>query len=156
MDPASVEIMKKMQGNIDLLHQLLTDSIADQFAFRIVSCDASRGEYRFTCRTAEWMQNAAGTLHGGISSAILDQAMGYVVYCLLPGDGIAPSIQLQTSFHRPLIPGKDVAVSVRVISATRTLFTLYAEAGQEGCPERVCVSGTGTYFYKSSAGKMAP
>lgn len=124
-------------------------SIAEMLRFRFVSCD--HNDIVMTCETMPWMRNSAGTLHGGLCATILDQAMGYVVYCIKPGEGTAPTVQLSVNYHRPLHPGEPVIVKVHVVSVTRSMMTLSAEACQSSCPEKVCLSGSGIYFYKPIA-----
>ena len=103
-----------------------------------------------TCQTMPWMRNPAGTLHGGLCATILDQAMGFVSYCLKAGEGTAPAVHLSVDYHRPLRPGERVKVTVRVVSVTRNLMNLTAEACQESHPEKICLSGSGVYFFKKT------
>ena len=123
-------------------------SIGDILHFRLLSCDARAGDYTFSCQTAPWMRNFAGTLHGGLCATILDQAMGFVSYCLKPGEGAAPTVQMEIDYHRPLIPGEEVLVKVHVISVTRSLMNLIAQAMHGANPDKICLSGSGIYFYK--------
>ncbi len=123
-------------------------SIGDQMAYELVSYDAERQGYILQCKTMDWMRNAAGTLHGGMCATVVDQAMGFIAYCVKPGEGIAPTVQMQVNYQRPLIPGEDVTIRVRVISVTKSLMHLYAEASLAREPDKVCLTSTGVYFYK--------
>lgn len=123
-------------------------SIGDMMQFQLLECDPEKGDYLLSCQTAEWMRNFAGTLHGGLCATILDQAMGFVSYCLKPGEGAAPTVQLEIDYHRPLHPGEGVLVKVHVVSVTRSLMNLTAEAMQASHPDKICLSGSGIYFYK--------
>lgn len=125
------------------------DSIGALLDARLLRMEGE--SYVFQCRTFPWMRNGFGTLHGGLSSTILDQTMGYVAVSRMPGPGIAPAIDLHVDFHRPLKPGENVIVKVTVVSATRTLIRVRSEAYQEGTPEKLCLSGSATYFYKPAA-----
>ena len=140
-----------------LLHQRMRKiqtaapgSVGDMLQLKLVSCDEERNEYTFRSRTDHWMRNIAGTLHGGMCATIMDQTMGLVAYCCKPGEGIAPTIEFQLSYHRPLIPGEDVLVCVQILSITRSLIRLRAEASLASSPERICLTGSGTYFYKET------
>ena len=66
----------------------------------------------------------------------------------MPGEGIAPTIDLQVSYHRPLIPGEDVLIRVKVVSVTKSLMYLSSEACQASRPDRICITSTATFFYK--------
>ena len=133
---------------IERLHQLAPGSIGDLMNFWVVSEDRERGEYTLRCKTFDWMRNTGGSLHGGMGAAILDQAMGYVAYSYIPGPGKNLTVQMQQSFYRPLIPGEDVIVRVRVISAGRTLISMTAEASRASDPNQICISGSGTSYFK--------
>ncbi len=133
------------------LAQLHTDgagTIGDMLDLRLLELDPVQGTVLLRCATAPWMRNLAGTLHGGMCATVVDQAMGCVAYCAKPGAGIAPTIQLQVSYHRPLIPGEDVLMKIRVLSVTGSLIHLSCEAMVASQPEKLSLSCTATYFYK--------
>lgn len=141
----------------ELLHQRMRKiqtaapgSVGDMLQLKLVSCDDEKREYTFLSRTDHWMRNIAGTLHGGMCATIMDQTMGLVAYCCKTGEGIAPTIEFQLSYHRPLIPGEDVMVRVRIVSVTRSLIRLTSEAALASSPERICLSSSGTYFFKET------
>ncbi len=112
--------------------------------------DPARGEYLLTARTEGWMRNIDGVVHGGFCAAIADHTMGIVANCLREGAQIAPTIQLQISYHRPLPPEEEVLVRVRVLSATARLIHLSAEAVRSQQPDTVCFSSNATYFCKDT------
>lgn len=145
-----ISMKETVRNRIALLHEVVPGSIGDQMQFQLVDCDPDRGVYTLSCKTFDWMRNVAGTLHGGMCATIVDQAMGFIAYCVKPGEGIAPTVQLQVTYHRPLIPGEDVLVKIRVISVTKSLMHLAAEASLAGSPDRVCLTSTASYFYKPS------
>ena len=143
---------QQVLDRIALLHGAAPGSVGDQMDFRLLSCDTEKGEYLLRCKTFEWMRNANGTLHGGMCATVVDQAMGFIAYCLMPGKGIAPTVQLQVTYHRPLIPGQEVLVKVKVLSVTKSLMHLSAEAVAEAAPEKICLTATGSFFYKPAEG----
>lgn len=142
-----VELVRK---RIAQASEAAPGSIGDILRFEVLHYDHKENVYTMRCKTESWMRNFAGTLHGGMCATILDQAMGLIAYCVKPGEGTAPAVQLSVHYHRPLIPGEWVLVKVRVVSITRSLISLSGEA--MGCdrPEKICLSGSGTYFYKPS------
>ena len=143
-----MEIEQSLRRRLEELQNTAPDSIGAVMDFELVSCDPKAGEYMFRCKTMPWMRNSAGTLHGGICATVLDQAMGFVAYCVMPGEGIAPTIQMQVSYHRALIPGEEIVVKVWTVSVTKSLMSFRAEAFQTSKPEKLCLSGSATYFYK--------
>lgn len=133
------------------LEQLHTDgagTIGDMLALELIRCDPAAGEILLRCATKDWMRNLAGTLHGGMCATVVDQAMGCVAWCAKPGEGLAPTVQLQVNYHRPLIPGEDVLIHIRVVSVTKSLIHLACEAMVASAPEKLCLTSTATYFYK--------
>lgn len=126
----------------------IPDSIVEMLSFQFVEYDCANNDVVMTCETMPWMRNFAGTLHGGLCATILDQAMGFVAYCLKPEEGTAPAVQLKVDYHRPMHPGEQVIVKVHVVSVTRSLMKLTAEAFQASCPEKLCLSGSGIYFFQ--------
>lgn len=139
---------EKLRRRLEQIAQEVPGSIGDMMHFQLIECNEEKGDYAFTCQTAPWMRNYAGTLHGGLCATILDQAMGFVAYCLKPGEGTAPTVQMEVDYHRPLIPGENVIVKVHVVTATRSLMNLTAEAVQASHPDKISLSGSGIYFYK--------
>lgn len=137
-----------VRSRIALLSEVAPGTIGDLLHFQLVDCDPDRGVYTLRCETGAWMRNVAGTLHGGMCATIVDQAMGFIAYCVKPGTGTAPTVQMSLNYHRPLIPGEDVIVRVRVVSVTKSLMNLSCEAALAASPDRLCLSGTGVYFYK--------
>ena len=148
MDTQDISMKEIVRSRIALLREAVPGSIGDQMQFQLVDCDPDRGEYSLSCKTFDWMRNVSGTLHGGMCATIVDQAMGFIAYCVKPGEGTAPTVQMQVTYHRPLIPGEDVLVKVRVISVTKSLMHLTAEASLSNSTDRVCLTSTATYFYK--------
>lgn len=148
------QMLASVRDRIRQLHEYAPDSIGDRMDYQLISCTGGGREYFFQCRTFDWMRNAPGTLHGGMCATVVDQAMGFVAYCIKPGEGIAPTVQMQVEYHRPLIPGKEVLVRVQVVSAGKTLMHLSAQAYQADQPDALCLSATGLYYYKPM--KMEP
>ena len=144
------EMQQIVRSRIEALHTLVPGSVGEQMDFQLVSCDAQAGEYTLSCRTQSWMRNVAGTLHGGMCAAIVDQAMGFIAYCVKPGEGTAPTAELQVSYHRPLLPGGEVLVKVKVLTVGKSLMHLTAQAFMANQPEKLCISSTGIYVYKPS------
>ena len=140
------QVKEALRERIRELHRIAPGSIGDQMQYEVL--DGEEGVYQMRCRTFDWMRNGPGTLHGGMCATIVDQAMGFVAYCAKPGEGIAPTVQLQVEYHRPILPGHSVLVDVRLVSATRSLMHLSANVYQESEPDKLCLSATSVFFYK--------
>lgn len=136
---------------IGLLHETAPGSIGDLMRFRAVEENPEKGEYTLRCSTQSWMRNVHGTLHGGMCATIMDQAMGFIAHSRMAGKGTTPTIQMQVNYHRPLIPGEDVIVRIRVVSETRNLVSMFSEAALASSPDRVCLTASATSFLKRAA-----
>ena len=142
------DLQKQLRRRIEELSEKRPGSIGDLLGFQLLKSDCQKQEFWLSCSTEPWMCNAAGTLHGGMGATILDQAMGFIAHCLKPGPGAAPALQLKVDYHRPLHPGEGVLVKVCLLSVTASLLHLTAEAAQSHAPDKLCLSGSGIYFYK--------
>lgn len=150
-DPEQMKAL--LTGWIGELHRHAPDSIGDLLHFQVVECDPMQGSYCFSLDTEDWMQNAFGTLHGGIIATALDQGMGMLATCLMNGQGLTPSVQLNITYHRPLVPGERILLKIYVESVTRTLIHMRGEAFQEDAAEKLCATGTGIFFFKPFTGE---
>ncbi len=148
----SEQMAQVIRARLQELHAIAPGSIGDLMNYELLGCDPDKGLYRMRCHTFDWMRNGPGTLHGGMCATVVDQAMGFIAYCIKPGQGIAPTVQMQVEYHRSLIPGQAVLVDVYVVSTTKSLMHLRAEAYAEIAPEKVCLTASATFFYKPTQG----
>ena len=141
-------MIEQLKLRLGQLHEVAPESVGDLLHLQPLEYDEQRQEVLFSGKTEPWMRNGHGTLHGGMCATIADQAMGAVAYCVKPGEGIAPAIELHLNYHRPLIPGEKVLARVRVVSVTKSLIHMAGELYREAAPDKLCVTASGTYFYK--------
>lgn len=142
------DMEQRLRYWIGQLHKKAPESIGDLLRFQVGPCSAEAGEYCFFASTEEWMKNAFGSLHGGIIGTILDQGMGMLATCLMEGKAITPTVQMNVTYHRPLMAGDRVLLKIYVESVTRTLIHMRAEAMNADHPEKRCVTATGIFFIK--------
>ena len=82
-----------------------------------------------------------------MAAAVVDQAMGFVVYAIQPGKGFSPTVEMQLSFHRPLRAEGELLVKAEVLTAGKTLMHLRAEVFTAEAPGKLCVSATAVYAF---------
>jgi len=143
-----IDLKEKLRVRLEQLHTLAPGSIGDQLMLELVDCDPVSGVYTMRCQTQPWMRNIAGTLHGGMCATLVDQAMGCVAFCAKPGEGIAPTIEMNVNYHRPLIPGEDALIRIRLQSVTKHLIHLASEVYSVKNPEKLCLASTAVYYFK--------
>ena len=136
------------KNSIAGLHRKAPGSIGDIMDFRVLREDRENGEYMLRCKTFPWMRNALGTLHGGMGATVVDQAMGFIAYSYMPAPGTTPTLQLSLNYHKPLVPGEDVVVHVRVITASRRLVSMTCEAALASKPDDICITAAATSYLK--------
>ena len=137
-----------IEKRLQILRTQAPDSIGNLLDLRLV--EMGEGTYTFRGKTGYWMRNVAGTLHGGMGATLADHAMGTIVWCLLPEGTKSATTALDLKYHRPLIPGGDVLIRVRIVSKTRSLIHLSAELFRADVPEKLCISANATFFVKNS------
>ena len=79
--------------------------VARLLGWTLLSIDPERGEIRVRFEAKPDFLNPAGTVQGGILSAMLDDTMGPAAVALLGGNRFTQTLELKTSFYRPARPG---------------------------------------------------
>lgn len=143
---ASITTLEQVQARLQQLQDLALDGVSGILKLELLSIDLEQQTGTFRACTEGWMKNAAQTLHGGLIATVLDHSMGALLYCTKDGDKFCPTVEMQASYHRPLIPGKTVLVKARVVAKSRKLAHIAAEVFQEDDPNKICASGTSVYF----------
>ena len=140
-------MIEKVKKRLEQLEAVAPGSIGTMLGLEPLAYEETTGVYVLRAKPQTWMCNGHGTLHGGICATIADQAMGLVAHSYRPGEGVAPTITLGVEHHRPLIPGENVLIRVRMVSVTRTLLRATAELYRESRPDKLCISAGATFFY---------
>ena len=143
-----LSLEEKVRARIEELKTLAPGSIGVQMDYRVLGWEEEKREITMVCRTFDWMRNGFGALHGGMCATVVDQAMGFVAHCCKQDDGTAPTVQLSVDYHRPLIPGEEVLVKVKVISVSRNLMRFTSEAYLASAPDKLCLTGSSIFFNK--------
>ena len=60
------------------------------------------GAVTFAMEPAEYHYNPFGVVHGGVAATLFDSALGCAVQSLLPKASIAPTMQLDINYIRPI------------------------------------------------------
>jgi uncharacterized protein (TIGR00369 family) len=90
-------------------------------------------------------QGYPGLLHGGISSAILDETIGRAVMIRHPQDAWGVTVELSVKYRRPVPVGTELRVLGRVTKDGRRFFE---GSGELLLPDgRVAVEATGRYMH---------
>ncbi|HSG90336.1 MAG TPA: PaaI family thioesterase [Pseudomonadales bacterium] len=88
-----------------------------------------------------------GVIHGGVITAVLDNASGMAV----PREGLTPeqrsiaTLDLRIDYMRPAVPHKDLMVSAECYQLTRSIAFVRATAWQED-DEKIIASSVATFM----------
>lgn len=145
-----LDIRQDLLNHCTKLREDLGDTISDHLNLELVSCDKEKGEYVMRSVTEKWMCNMIGTIHGGMCATLVDQAMGCVAFSAMPGDGVAPTVELNVMYHRPLLPDKEIFLNIKLKSVSKQLIHVACDVFSSDAPEKLCVSATAVYFYKAA------
>jgi uncharacterized protein (TIGR00369 family) len=74
--------------------------LASVLGFRLE--DIEEGSVVVTLEPEEFHYNPSGVVHGGIAATLFDSSLGCAVQSLLPPAHIAPTLQLQVNYIRPI------------------------------------------------------
>jgi acyl-coenzyme A thioesterase PaaI-like protein len=94
---------------------------------RFVSCDFEKREACIAFDVFDWELNPGGSLHGGIILSGFDISCGLTCHYYAKQHMIS-TINLTTTFLKPILPGDTVNYHVRITSLGRTIVSMTAEA----------------------------
>lgn len=105
--------------------------------------EAGPGHAVFEGTPDESCLNPMGTVHGGYAAAMLDSACGIAAHTGLKAGQTYTTLELKTSFLRPLTPHSGTVRAVgRLVSITRR--AAFAEATLHDGAGRLCATATST------------
>jgi len=104
-DPADLRRRAAGLSGLDVLHRLASGQLPPPPVAELVGFEptfVSPGLVVFSYEPREEHYNPLGTVHGGIVTTVLDTAMGCAVQSELEAGVAYPTIELKTSFVRPV------------------------------------------------------
>jgi uncharacterized protein (TIGR00369 family) len=143
--PHAMDVFRRMDG-LDALEMMKRGEVDKtnitvwmNFSLETVE----RGHVVFAMVPEEKLYNMIGSVHGGIITTLMDNALGSAVQSVLPAGRVATTMDLHTRFHRPVTAetGK-VFADARVVHAGRRSAT--AEARLVDANGTVYATGTST------------
>lgn len=147
-DPSkSAEAVRKLSG-IEWLRAMArrevpSPPLADVLGFYLDKIE--EGKVVITLEPAEFHYNPTGVLHGGVAATLFDSSLGCAVQSLLPPAYLAPTLQLQVNYVRPItVATGKVFCSGTVIHLGRRSAT--AEGRLTDGSGKLYAHGTGTFI----------
>ncbi len=93
---------------------------------QFVSCDYEKKEACIAFEALPWEQNPGGSLHGGIMITCFDVSFGLTCHYYAKQHQIT-TVNLTTTFLKPVLLGDVVEYRVRITHLGRTLISMVAE-----------------------------
>jgi uncharacterized protein (TIGR00369 family) len=137
---------------IEILNHARPGTIQSKMHVSFVSCDFESRTITVSYETMPWMSNPIGVMHGGIIGAVLDSAMGALVFAL-SGRKFPPTVSLQISYLRPIPLGSRIMARARADFIGRTNSSAAAELWMENQPDKLMATASGIFY---TGGKPEP
>jgi len=124
--PHAVDAFRRMDG-LEALQmmqrgEIPTTNITRWMNFSLET--AERGRVVFAMMPEEKLYNMIGSVHGGIITTLMDNALGSAVQSVLPAGRVATTMDLHTRFHRPVTAATGkVFADAHVVHAGRRTAT---------------------------------
>lgn len=137
---------------IEILNHARPGTLQSMMHVSFESCDFESRTLTVSYETMPWMSNPIGMMHGGIIGAVLDSAMGTLIFALC-GRKFPPTISLQINYLRPIPLGSRIFVRARADFIGRTNSSAVAELWMENQPDKLMATASGIFY---TAGKPVP
>ena len=121
------------------------DSFHGLMRSRLESCCYESQSLILSFPVSEHLRNPVGVMHGGAVAGAMDITMGSLTY-YFSGEILTPTINMNTSYERPIPVGSRLFVKATLLSKGKTMLFASAKAWVEGQEEKISASATGTYF----------
>jgi uncharacterized protein (TIGR00369 family) len=102
------------------------------------------GRVRCRLRTGPEHLNIQGIVHGSVTMALLDTAMGHAVDGLLPPGGFCSTTQISFQFHKALSMGEDIEAVGEVLRSGRKIA--YVQGTCRNAAGEVVAIGQGAWY----------
>jgi uncharacterized protein (TIGR00369 family) len=124
--PHALDIFRRLDG-LEALEMMKRGDVPTTPITRFMNFSletVERGHVVFAMSPHEDLYNMIGSVHGGIITTLMDNALGSAVQSVLPAGRVATTMDLHTRFHRPVTAATGkVFADARVVHAGRRTAT---------------------------------
>ena len=143
--PHAMDVFRRMDG-LEALLMMQRDEVPKTNITRWMNFSletVERGRVVFSMEPDEKLYNMIGSVHGGIITTLMDNALGSAVQSVLSAGRVATTMDLHTRFHRPVTAATGkVFADAHVVHAGRRSAT--SEAHLVDAAGTVYATGTST------------
>lgn len=118
---------------------------------RLAHCDYKSRSIILRMELKDWMANPYGILHGGISAAVLDMAMG-ILCGYFSGGVMTPTVSMEVNYVKPGVIGGQLMIQADLTGCGATLCHAAAKAWMEDTPDRTVCTAAGVYYISRRPG----
>jgi len=128
---------------LGFINTKMAETLNGRLKGELESCNDDLLEIVLKFPLEQWLVNGLGTLHGGMSAAMMDLTMSMAVFCF-SRKSIPPTISMTTNYLRPIPMEGYVFIRARLTSLGKRNATAFCEAVIPGSGKVACTS-IGTY-----------
>lgn len=141
------EFVQRIHASLEFASgQQQQGTINADLGMELVDCDLASRSLTIAMTVKPWMYNpAATTIHGGISAALADHAMGTLVYCVNDCE-FTPTVNLSLTYMRPVRLDSRLLIRCTLQADGGRLATATALAWSEGYEADPCYVATATFY----------
>ena len=132
-----------LRQELDFINGTMAHTLNGRLKGELESCDEQRQEITLRYPLEDWQVNGLGTLHGGMSSTMMDLTMSIAIYCF-SRQTIPPTISMTVNYLQAVPMEGSVLVKARVTSLGRRNASAYCETIVPGSGKVACTA-TGVY-----------
>jgi uncharacterized protein (TIGR00369 family) len=113
-DPSELVNIGKTLGGLEYLRAIQSGELPSPPFARLLGVDlaeVSEGKAVFSMKPAEYHYNPLGSVHGGVTAALLDSAMGCAVHTLLQAGQWYTTVEIKINYLRPLSANTGIVYS---------------------------------------------
>ena len=143
MDVLEQTAAQWLQTELEFINRDMAHTLNGRLKAELEHCDQETMTLTLRFPLEPWQVNGLGTLHGGMTSAMMDLAMSMVIYCF-SRQSIPPTISMSVNYLRPVPMDGWVRVRARVTSLGRRNASAFCEAIVPGTG-KVAATAIGTY-----------
>lgn len=143
MEEVKVSAESWLKEELDFINNTMAHTLNGRLKAQYESCDENLKEIALRFPLEDWQVNGLGTLHGGMSSAMMDLAMSMAVYCF-SRETIPPTISMTTNYLRAIPMEGSVLIKTKLTSLGRRNASCYCEAIIPSSGKIACTA-VGTY-----------
>lgn len=127
MDLKELTTGQWLEQELVLIKEKMSATLNARLAPELYSYDDERQEVTLKYPIQDWQVNGLGTLHGGITSTMMDLTMCMAIYCY-SRESIPPTVSMTINYLRPIPMEDGVLMTARVTSCGKRNATAYCEA----------------------------